>query len=159
MNEQQLQQKQTDLLAKVRGTYGDATQWMIEKGTYSRKELVQYLHDQCGKSIERGDKSISPAEATATVLLTPRLSSSRGDCRGNVNNPWGHVAYNQKLPRTVNKATGKKEPQRFAFVFRDDELAPRKRSDLETNKLDSGKEIIHTTDTGDVTVTDPVNQK
>jgi hypothetical protein len=149
MNEQQLQQKQADLLMKVRGTYGDATRWMIEQGTYSRKELIKYLNEKCGRSLDRGDKSISPAEATATILLTPRLSSTRGDIRGNVNNPWGHIAYNQKLPRTVNRITGKKEPQRFAFVFRDEELAPKKRKSKEgANKLDSVKEIIHTDNTG-----------
>ena len=129
---------------KAKGTYGDATKWMIEQGTYSRKELIQFLHMHCNKSIDRGIATISPAEATATILLTPRLSSNRGDIRGNVNNPWGHLAYNLKLPRTVNRATGKKDPQRFAFAFREEALDPLKRK--VSKKLDASKDLVHSDD-------------
>jgi hypothetical protein len=128
----------------ARGTYGKATEWMRKKRVYTRQEIITYLNEECGKSLDRGAATISPAEATATILLTPRLSSDRGDIRGNVNNPWGHLAYNENLPRKINGMTGKKEPQRFRFRFRDDALEPLRRKEMNARslKLDHGKTAV-----------------
>jgi hypothetical protein len=66
------------------------------------------------------------------VLLSPRESSTRPNSdplgRGNVSNPWGHLAYNEKLQR--RQVGGKKEVQRFRFRLRKEALEPRKRSDI-----------------------------
>jgi hypothetical protein len=125
----------------IRGSYGKATAWMRSQSTYTRAQLMQYLADECGKSLEiKGSAIISPAGATATILLSPRGSSDRGDCRGNRNNPWGHLAYNESV-------SGKGKNQVFKFVVRDTAL-PSKKVELKALRnlskgLDNDKEMIH----------------
>ena len=97
---------------KLRGDYAKVTAWMKKKQIYTRSEVIAFL-----KSI---GKSEGGASATATVMLSPRLASTRGDCRGNMSNPWGHIAYNDKFARKVKD--GVKEEQRFRFRFRKDAL-------------------------------------
>jgi hypothetical protein len=102
---------------KLRGAYGKVTAWMKKKQVYTRTEVVDFTRT-LGKS-EAG------CSATATVMLSPRLTSSRGDCRGNMSNPWGHLAYNDKLPRKAK--SGVKEEQKFRFRYRKEAMEPNSR--------------------------------
>lgn len=102
---------------KVRGEVGEATAWMRQKQVYTRKELIDHL-------VAMG-KTQKNAEYAATILLSPRASSNLGkDVRGNPSNRWGHIAYNEKLPRRI--IDGRKEDQQFLFRLRGVELEPRK---------------------------------
>jgi len=111
---------------EVRGAYKEATDWMRKKQIYTKSELL-------AKLVEMG-KTDTAAQATAVVLLSPRLESKRGDCRGNMSNPWGHLAYNDKITR--KEVDGKKEEQRFRFRLRATELEPLQRS---SKKVDAEK--------------------
>ena len=102
---------------KLKGDYAKATAWMKSKQVYTRKELIAYL-------LTLGKEPMA-CEYTATILLSPRKRSKRGDCRGNVNNPWGHLAYNAKMERKLH--FGIKEDQRFKLRYRDEPLPPRHR--------------------------------
>ena len=99
--------------------YGKATAWMRKNQIYTKAGLVEFL-----KSIGKTERA---AVETAVVLLSPRESSKRGDCRGNMSNPFGHLAYNEKLAR--RQVCGRKEVQRFRFRLRKNALEPRKRED------------------------------
>lgn len=114
-----------------KGMYGEATAWMRKNQTYTKSHLVEMLQ---GKGL-----SDSAADATAVVMLSPRLESNRGDCRGNMSNPWGHLAYNDKLKR--KEVDGVKEEQKFRFRLRKEALEPRKRvlkSKVEASKVKVG---------------------
>lgn len=104
--------------------YGKGTAWMREKASnkasYTKEQMIGFL-----KSIGKNDRA---ALETAVVLLSPREKSTIGDCRGNKSNPWGHLAYNQKIARRV--INGRKEVQRFRFCLRIVELEPRKRNEV-----------------------------
>jgi hypothetical protein len=101
---------------KLRGDMAVCTEWMRKNQIYTKQELIQYMMDELGMDHEH-------ATYKAIILLTPRETSERGDCRGHTSNRWGHIAYNEKLPRRI--VDGKKEPQRYRFRFRDVELEPR----------------------------------
>ena len=103
-----------------KGDYGEVTAYMVNKETYTKPELIKFLKKKC-------KKDHVAAVHTAVVMLSPRKSSNRGDPRGNTSNPWGHLAYNEKLPRRINKVTGKKEEQEFSLRERKVALEPRKR--------------------------------
>jgi stress response protein YsnF len=105
------------VLGKLKGDYAKVTAWMKRKQTYTRKEMVAYL-------LTLG-KEPDACEYTATIMLSPRKRSGRGDCRGNVSNPWGHLAYNSKLERKL--IFGIKEEQKFKLRYRDEALPPRRR--------------------------------
>lgn len=107
--------KKVDVPGK--GMYGEATAWMRKKQIYTKAELIEFL-------ISKG-LTESAAGHTAVVLLSPREESKRGDCRGNMSNPWGHIAYNEKLPR--REKDGVKEDLRFRFRLRKEVMEPRKR--------------------------------
>ena len=66
---------------------------------------------------------LSAASATVTVILSPRKSDDecRGDCRGNMSNPWGHLAYSEPLRKKAG------EEQKFMFRWRVKAMAPHKR--------------------------------
>jgi len=71
------------------------------------------------------------------VVLSPRESSSRGDCRGN-GSSQGHLYYAEQLKR--NKVDGVKEDQRERLRWRPEPLEPRKRGDklsVEAHKVES----------------------
>ena len=116
-----------DKIVTAASAYGKATGWMRKKQIYTKGELVAFL-----QSIGKTERA---AVETAVVLLSPRESSKRGDCRGNISNPWGHMAYNEKLAR--RQVNGKKEAQRFRFRLRKEALEPRKRG--ESNAIASKK--------------------
>lgn len=88
--------------------------WQSEKkGIATRQEIVSY-----GQSI--GMKE-TEAEASATVILSPRESDGRGDCRGNLS-AQGHVYFAEPL------AKAKGENRRFRLRWRNPPLAKRTRS-------------------------------
>ena len=103
--------------------YKAVTEYMRKKQVYTKTDLIEYLKKELGKSH-------AAATATAVVMLSPRLTSNRGDCRGNVSNPWGHIAYNEALPRKVDKETGKNEEKKFRFRFRKSAMSPHNRKDI-----------------------------
>ena len=106
--------KRVELDVRSESNYGKATDFMRKKQIYTKTDLVNFF-----KGLGKDDKA---AMASAVVMLSPRKESTRGDCRGNMSNPWGHVAYNDKLGRKIDKETGKKEEQKFRFRFRDVEM-------------------------------------
>jgi hypothetical protein len=88
--------------------------WQSEKkGIATRQELVSY-----GQSI--GMKE-SEAEASATVILSPRQTDGRGDCRGNMS-AQGHLYFADPLAKV------KGENRRFRLRWRSEALPRRSRT-------------------------------
>lgn len=106
-----------------KGDYGEITAYMSKRQVYTKSELIEFAIKNC-------HKGEAAAIGTAVVMLSPRETSNRGDCRGNISNPWGHIAYNEKLIRKINKETGKPEEQRFRIRRRKVELEPKLRNVL-----------------------------
>jgi hypothetical protein len=96
---------------KARGNYRVVTDWMRKKKVHTKQDVIDFYIEELGKDYKA-------ASASAIIMLSPRLTSKHGDARGSASNPWGHLAYNEKLPRKAD-ATGKKEKQRYRFRFRD----------------------------------------
>jgi hypothetical protein len=105
--------KKVELPGREDSAYGKVTAWMRKAQIYTKSQVIeQFAKLGCNEKA---------ALASAVVMLSPRLSSTRGDCRGNMSNPWGHVAYNAKL------AKEKGAEQKFRFLFRKEVLEPRNR--------------------------------
>ena len=106
---------------QVRGNYKLATEYMKEN-IYTKQDLINFYMNKLGMDY-------TASLYSAIILLSPRLQSLRGDCRGSTSNPWGHLAYNKKLKRVrvFNKQTQRieLEKQRYAFRYRDIALEPR----------------------------------
>lgn len=83
-----------------------------KKGIVTRSEMIAF-----GQSIGMSEKE---AAASATVILSPRETSERGDCRGNLS-AQGQAYFAEPLA----KETG--EEKRFRFRVRDPELERRTR--------------------------------
>jgi len=118
--------KKVTLEVRAESNYGKATEYMRKKQIYTKTDLVNFFSEL--------GKSISASQASAVVMLSPRETSSTGDCRGNQSNPWGHKAYNEKLARKLNKETGKKDEQRFRFRLRSEEMTRKPRKDKAGSK-------------------------
>lgn len=104
---------------QVRGNYKLATEFMKTKQVYTKQDIIEFY-------MRKLKLDYNAAKYSAIILLSPRKESRRGDCRGSTSNPWGHLAYNDKLPRKViDVVTGKKEKQRYRFRYRDVALEPR----------------------------------
>lgn len=116
--------KSIKLAGREGSVYGKVTAFMRKKQVYTREDIMGFL-----KGLGLQEKA---ANATATVMLSPRLSSTRGDCRGNLSNPWGHQAYNAKLNRVVKD--GIKEAQKYRFMYRKEPLEKGKREEKVTIK-------------------------
>ena len=116
--------KKVELEVRKESAYGKATEFMRQKQIYTKTDLVNFF-----KGLGRTDEA---AVASAVVMLSPRKESNRGDCRGNMSNPWGHIAYNDKLQRKD------KEEQKFRFRFRDEVL---ERLTRKTAKTEQEKEV------------------
>jgi len=97
---------------RVRGNYQIVTDWMRKKQIYTKQDVINFYLEDLGKDLKA-------SKGSAIVMLSPRLDSKHGDCRGSASNPWGHLAYNDKLPRRFDEMNGKKEKQRYRFRFRD----------------------------------------
>jgi len=108
---------------------GCATDWMVKNSPFSKQQLIgQCLHKICGLDIViHKNSTVSPAECKARILVQPRLTS-KGDPRGSVNNPWGHIAYLEKMKRRIDPLTGKLEKQKFRMRARIKTLPPLKRN-------------------------------
>ena len=96
-----------------KGNYGVVSAYMQKQKIYTKSQIV-------GQFVKL-DLSETACLASAVVLLSPRETSNRGDCRGNMSNPWGHLAYNEKL----HKEDGVE--QKFRFRWRTKAMSPRKR--------------------------------
>jgi len=100
--------------------YGKALYYMREVKTYTKQMLIDFYIKELGKTEKEALSSVN-------VLLSPRITSKIGDCRGNVNNKWGHLAYNKKLERRIDPKTGEKEKQRYMLMERDKPLEKQNR--------------------------------
>lgn len=98
------------------GQYHDTFAFIMKKQYVTRKDVLGFTVQKFGKH--------KPADVT--VLLSPRKSSTRGDCRGNIS-AQGHLYYMEKLPRQVKN--GVKEPQKFRLRWREKALEPRTRQE------------------------------
>ena len=96
----------------IKGNYKIATDWMRNKQIYTKQNIIDFYMDKLSKDYKA-------ACGSAIILLSPRIASKHGDLRGSTSNPWGHIAYNEKLERRFDPNTGKKEKQRYRFRFRD----------------------------------------
>lgn len=99
------------------GLYNQIFAYLKQKQVVTRAELLEH-------TIQKLGKKNAAAQAAVTVILSPRKSSKRGDCRGNISS-CGELYYMEKLPRQVR--AGVKEPQKFRLRWREVALAPRKR--------------------------------
>ena len=124
---------------KVRGNYRLATDWMRQTQIYTKQDIIAFYMEELGKDYKA-------ACGSAIVLLSPRLESKHGDPRGSASNPWGHLAYNEKLKRRADKTTGKNEKQRYRFRFRDVPL-DKKRHTYYRLKSQQEKTAVTTTST------------
>ena len=120
-------------LIKARGNYKVVTDWMRKNITYTKQDLIDFYMDELGKDYKA-------AFASAIIMLSPRRKSKHGDPRGSASNPWGHIAYNEKLPRKFNPETGKKESQTYRFRFRNLPMENRRHDYYRKKKLEQEKE-------------------
>jgi hypothetical protein len=117
---------------RVRGNYQVVTNWMRKKQVYTKQDVIGFYMEELGKDYKA-------ACGSAIIMLSPRLESKNGDCRGSASNPWGHLAYNEKLTRRIDSDTNKKEKQRYRFKFREVSL-DKKRHTYYRRKTDQEKE-------------------
>lgn len=99
------------------GDYNKAFEYLQKKQIVTIAEFRKYIVDTLGKTE-------TAAKAMVTVILSPRKSSKRGDCRGNLSSA-GHLYFMAKLGRKVR--AGVKDPQRFKLCWREVALEPHRR--------------------------------
>jgi hypothetical protein len=111
-----------------RGNYLQIMAFIMGKGImpFTRSEVMAYAKNELGMYEDN-------AKASVTVVMSPRESSERGDCRGNFS-AMGHIYFLKPLKRKFLKdADGKetevKEEQRFQLKFREVPLRPFRRED------------------------------
>ena len=107
--------KKVEVRGRAESKYGKVTAWMRKVQVYTKTQIV----DQFTKL---GDNETA-AVSSAVVMLSPRLESKRGDCRGNLSNPWGATHYNEKLAKVAG------EERKFRFRQRKVALEVRKRTE------------------------------
>jgi len=90
-------------------------------GFWQKKQIVT-LKEMIAFGISIG-KSADRAYWDARTILSPRLKSKRGDCRGSVNT-YGHLYYAEKLGRQVR--AGVRDPQKFRLRWREVALKSRR---------------------------------
>jgi hypothetical protein len=92
------------------------------------RKVQVYTKSQVVEQFKKLGLKESAAVASAVVLLSPRLEATRKDasCQGNLSNPWGHQAYNDKLAKV------KGQEQKFRFRMRKTELVKETRDAKET---------------------------
>jgi len=95
-----------------RGAYHALFAVMQASGIVTRSQLVS--------AAQKEGMSESAANATVTVLLSPRETSGRGDCRGNIS-AQGHIYFVEKLKKNGGE-------QRYRLRFRKTPLEPRTRA-------------------------------
>jgi predicted RecB family nuclease len=99
------------------GLYHDIFAKVRKVQVMTREDLMKHTMEGLGKSLQA-------ANAAVTVILSPRLTSKIGDCRGNLS-AAGHEYYMEKLGRSIK--AGIKDPQRFRLRWRKEVLEPRNR--------------------------------
>jgi len=109
--------KVTHLNPYRNGNYRKTFGFIMTKRIVTRAEVLAYTKETFG--VEK------PADVT--VLLSPRLTSKIGDCRGNIS-ACGHLYYMQKLNRATR--AGAKDPMRFQLRWRPVALEPRTRQSI-----------------------------
>lgn len=88
---------------------------------WQKKQIIT-KNNLISAGMETFGLSREAATATAIVLLSPRLSSDRGDCRGNMS-AQGHVYYAERFAK-------KNGEHRFRLRWRKEILSPLKRSEV-----------------------------
>jgi len=85
------------------------TNWMRAKQVYTKPEVIEQF-------MKLGKTKLQATYQTV-MLLSPRLTSKRGDPCGNLSCTWGELAYNERLAK-VPGVKGRK----FRFRFRKEPL-------------------------------------
>jgi len=114
------------------GQYHEEFAFIMKKQYVTRKDVLDFTLQKFGK--------YKPADVT--VLLSPRKSSTRGDCRGNIS-AQGGLYYMEKLPRQVK--AGVKEPQKFRLRWREKVLEPRTRQEkveIQSQKTQAPAKVV-----------------
>lgn len=119
--------------------YGKLFAFMQKAKVYTRADLInQAMLLGLSDKVRKG-AHVSPAQATVTVLLSPRdvkQEGLRGDPRGNMS-AQGHVYYNELL----NRSTGAK--QRFRLRWRSEVLARHARKvEVKQEKSQKSKKAV-----------------
>jgi hypothetical protein len=147
--------KKVQLPVRADSNYGKATEFMRKNQIYTKTMLMDFFKGMTNKDGELLNEA--QASASTGVMLSPRESSQTGDGlgRGNMSNPWGHLAYNDKIARKVDKETGKKLEQKFRFRFRSEALnrQTRKRTFSTTQEKEIAKTPVKTSAKTKKTVT------
>jgi len=118
---------------KVRGNYQIVTNWMRKKQIYTKQDVIDFYMNELGKDYKA-------ACGSAIIMLSPRLESKHGDSRGSASNPWGHLAYNEKLTRRLDPELNKLEKQRYRFRFREVPLDKKRHTYYKCKKTAQEKE-------------------
>jgi hypothetical protein len=77
---------------------------IMAKNGFTREKLVEFtatLKDKHGEPLKP-----EAVEASVTVVLSPTLSSERGDCRGNFS-AQGHLYYVERIDKPARDEKGK----------------------------------------------------
>ena len=104
--------------------YGKLFAFMQKVRVFAKVDMIAQAVKIGISNVVKKGKNVSPAEATVTVMLSPRdekLATLRGDCRGNMS-ARGEVYFNELLKRKTG------EKQRYRLRWRPTALARRTRS-------------------------------
>jgi len=109
-------------------TLGKIFEFMQTKRIFTRTELRTF-------ATEQGSGSVN---SSVDMLLSPRETSERGDCRGNKAVP-GHLYFIAPLAR--QKVDGVRQPWRFNLRWRKIPLKPRSQ-DEKDEKGEKGEKVV-----------------
>lgn len=127
--------------------FAEAVKLSRNANGFTRDQLVNFAKTLKDKD---GDLLTETAiEASVTVILSPRLESERGDCRGNMSAP-GHLYFADKahvaikrFGKEVRDDKGELETEaRFKVCMRETALAPLKRDGAPTDEEKAEKAKI-----------------
>ena len=127
--------------------FAEAVKLSRNANGFTRDQLVNFaktLKDKDGDLLTE-----TAVEASVTVILSPRLESERGDCRGNMSAP-GHLYFADKahiaikrFGKEVRDDKGELETEaRFKMCMRETALAPLKRDGAPTDEEKAEKAKI-----------------
>ena len=101
------------------GKYGKIFAFVKKAQVVTRQQVLDY-------AVKKLRMAKSAANAAVTVVLSPRASSKRGDCRGNMS-AQGHLYYLDKLAKKPG------EKQKLRLRWRKPALEPRTREKAEVS--------------------------
>lgn len=109
--------------------YGKLFAAWKSKQVMNRSDLIKAAVKVGISNVPAEGKTISPAMATVTVIISPRKSDDecRGDCRGNFS-AQGHLYFADVLKRKTG------EEKRFRLRYRATAMEPRNRPVKEETK-------------------------